>query len=468
MIILKTAGIYWGEGGEYGPFDEQETGEWAGWPNFGQVLRYFREKAGMTPAEFAALYGKETKPNEAPLSGRQVTRMECENQVPANIDRRKLIARLLNIPPVLFGLATLENVTLRPHPQVAGASTVVGHSTLPKVTVDTIQYQHNIRNFLILHSTSQVQSEFNKVDADIRDLESLEAQSRGDLQNHVREILFSYYLLAAKVVRDQRNYSLSHQYANHAVRVAKCLQDTDLIATATYTRGRTHLELGMGGTLKRGVFEIHISEIEKAIRDFEDAKKAAENTDKKLHPQLIGLIDTRLSRAYAVRSIHRGEKEPPPEAITLLESTEDKADSQHITDPYERHLLTGSIIGFVRGSHHVDKARGLVVMGKPDAALEELTALESLHNGRIGQQYTRNYAWIDTVAAYIYLELEEFDEAIERAKRSLIAFSDVNSLSCITSIIDIHGRLVRSPYKAERDVSELGEMVNEAFINHFR
>ena len=39
------AGIYWGVGGEYGPFEEQQTGEWAGWPDFGQVLRHFREKS---------------------------------------------------------------------------------------------------------------------------------------------------------------------------------------------------------------------------------------------------------------------------------------------------------------------------------------------------------------------------------------------------------------------------------------
>jgi tetratricopeptide (TPR) repeat protein len=464
MIILKAAGIYWGERGEYGPFDEQQTGEWAGWPDFGQVLRYFREKAGMDPSEFAALYGKHTKPDGGPISGRQVTRMECENEVPSDMNRRKLIARLLNIPPNLFGLAILQDITLRPHPQLAGASTLVGHSTLAKVKVDTIQYQKNIQYFLALYQLGQTQSELNRMSADIRDLESLEEQSRGDLQYHVWEILFSYYLLAAKAVRDQRNYRLSHYYANHAVRVAKGMQDTDLIATATYVRGRTHLEWGMGATLKRGVFEIHLSEIEKAIRDFEDAKKAAEHTDKKLHPQLIGLIDTRLSRAYAVRSMTRAE-EVPPEAIALLESTEEKADSQPIHDPFERELLTGEQVGFVRGSYHIDKARTLVVMGKPDAAREELAALEGLQNGRVGQQFIRRHAWIDTVAAYIYVELGEFDEAIKRANRALTVVSDIKSENGIISIIDVHGRLAQSSYKTEHDVHELGVRANEALTS---
>ena len=57
MTITYTGpGIYWGVGGEYGPFEEQKTGEWAGWPDFGQVLRYFRRKARMSPKEFGEIY----------------------------------------------------------------------------------------------------------------------------------------------------------------------------------------------------------------------------------------------------------------------------------------------------------------------------------------------------------------------------------------------------------------------------
>ena len=179
-----------------------------------------------------------------PRLTKQLRRMENENQVPPDINKRKLIVRLLNIPPMLFGLAVLENITLKPHPEVAGSVIATGHTTLPKVVVDTTKYQNNIRKLVILHYTSQVQSELDQINTDIRDLESLEIQTRGDLLHVVQEILFSYYLLAAKVVRDQRKFSLSHYYANQAVRVALATGDTDLIATARYTRGRTYLAVG--------------------------------------------------------------------------------------------------------------------------------------------------------------------------------------------------------------------------------
>ena len=72
--VAQEKAIYWGEGGKYGPFDAQQTGEWAGWPDFGQVLRYFGRAAKLSKQEFATLYGKETKPNGSPISLRQAYR----------------------------------------------------------------------------------------------------------------------------------------------------------------------------------------------------------------------------------------------------------------------------------------------------------------------------------------------------------------------------------------------------------
>src|SRR5579864_3889226 len=137
MIAIVAVVIYWGVGGEYGPFDEQKEGEWAGWPDFGQILRYFRKKARLTAKEFGVIYGKAVNPDGSPISERQILRMELENQVPVDMNRRKLIARLLNIPPMLFGLAVLEDVTLQPHPQATGAVIATGQTELQKVVADT-------------------------------------------------------------------------------------------------------------------------------------------------------------------------------------------------------------------------------------------------------------------------------------------------------------------------------------------
>ena len=465
MITLRTgSATYWGESGQYGPFDEQTEGEWAGWPNFGQVVRYFREKAGYSPQEFAIIYGKETN-KEGPITGRQVSRMELENEVPTNINRRKLIARLLNIPPMLLGLATLEPVTLKPHLEVKGAVISTGHIVLPKVVADTAKYQVNIRTFITLHYTSEVQSRLNQINIDIRELESLEKQSNGDLRYHIRELLFSYYLLAAKVVRDQQHYSQSYCCANQAVRVAKAENDIDMTATALYTRGRTYLEWGMYGTFEKGTFQVQESKINKAIHDFEEAKNLTKDTEKELHPQIAGRIDMHLSRAYAIYNLNAG-KEVPDLVFAMLNSAEENADRDSINDPYERELVTGSQVGFAKGEYLNTKVRALTIAGRPETALTELTKLESLRYGRIGKHLTRNQIWLDIVAADVYMGIEEFEWATKRATRALAACRDINSVGNFTHIVDIHGRLLKSAYKAESDVAQLGDMIDETLTAH--
>jgi hypothetical protein len=74
---------------------------------------------------------------------------------------------------MLLGLATLETITLQPHPQVTGAVTKTSYTMMPKVVVDTAKYQNNIRTLLTLHYTSQVQSKLDQINTDIRELESL-------------------------------------------------------------------------------------------------------------------------------------------------------------------------------------------------------------------------------------------------------------------------------------------------------
>ena len=279
-----------------------------------------------------------------------------------------------------------------------------------------------------------------------------------------RRPYFSDYPLAAKVVRDQRKFSLGHYYANQAVRVALATGDTDLVATARYTRGCTYLAWGRNGALKNGVFQVHIDKIEKAIRDLEDAKKAADSSEKSIHPQLLGFIDMHLSRAYAIRNLNTGEKVPAL-AFMLLDDAEGKIGCQGIDDPYERELVIGSQIGFIRGIYHNNRAVDLTIAGMPGAALKEINTLEGLRQGAIGKDLTREQAWLDIVAADALLGLKEHKEATKRAKRALVASKDINSVTNLARVVDIHGRLLKSLYKNEPDVQELGDMIHETIPN---
>jgi tetratricopeptide (TPR) repeat protein len=377
------------------------------------------------------------------------------------MNRRKLLARLLNIPPMLFGLAILEDITLQPHPQVTSTTIATGQTTLQKVVADTTSYQQTIRTLWTLHDSSQVQHALEQMNADIHDLESLAVQTQGDLRYHIDELLFSYHLLAAHVVRDQRKFSLSHHHANEAVRVAKAMQDSDLIATALYTRGCTYLEWGMFGTIVKGMFQVQPEKIEAALRDLHAAKKAHTDGEKSLHPQLLARIDLHLSRAAVVLTLSKGGH-VPGSALAKFDEVKELIGVQGIDDPYTRVLVTGHRASFTKGGYHSARAAGFNAAKMPGAALKELNILNALQQGAIGQDLTRHHAWLDIVSANAFLELGEFQEATRHARKALAASQDIHSITHLANLVDIHGRLLSSPYKADAEVQELGEMLRDA------
>src|SRR5258708_39332423 len=114
-----TKPVYWGEEGEYGPFSVQEDG----WPNAGEVMRAYRLKLGLSAAEVARRYSEALKSlskckkegaQVKPVSATWILNMENENRVPTDITRRRLLADLLQIPPMLFGLGSFAQVLFKP------------------------------------------------------------------------------------------------------------------------------------------------------------------------------------------------------------------------------------------------------------------------------------------------------------------------------------------------------------------
>jgi hypothetical protein len=369
-----TQTIYWGEGGQYGPFAVQQDGEWAGWPNAGHVMRYFRKQAKPSAKAFGVLYGRAVNADGSPICERWVLEMELQNKVPMDMNKRKAVARLLGIPPMLLGLAVLEDVVLEPQAQLAQATVATGQTALPKVVLDTTTYQDHIRTLWLLHDTSHAQSALSHLHADTADLERLERHAQGAFRSHVQELLFANQLLATLIVRDQRDFSLAYYHANQAVRVAKSMEDPDLIVTALYTRGCTHLEWGLFGTMEHGVFQVQQDQIRAAIRDFAEAITVFPDGKQGMHPQSLGLISTSLSRAQATLAVSKGER-VPASVLLALDDVSDMVDRQSIDDPYTRALVIGRRSKWRQGNYLTARAIAFTTAGLPGQAMKELTAL---------------------------------------------------------------------------------------------
>lgn len=455
---------FWGEGGQYGPFDVIRDGEWAGWPDFGQVMRYFRKKEKLSAKAFSEIYGKATNAGGSAVSERWILEMELENRVPIDINKRKTIARLLNIPPVLFGLAILEDIKPGSHLQVS--QMVMQQTSLQSVIVDTSRFQNSIRALWQMHDTGNAQHVIVQIINDIRDLEHFEQQSQGDLRYHVQELLFGYHLLTTHVVRDQRQFSFSYYHANEAVRVARSMKDSDLLATALFTRGWTCLEWGLFGTIQQGVFQVQQDKLSAAIHDFSKAKKLFPAQDGKtsMHPQLLGRLTTYMIRAQVALAVSKGERV----SATLLLAPDDVATivgKETIDDLYVRVLVTGTRSGMHQAAYLTNRSTIFTTAGLAGNALQELNTSEKLTKNTYRRDETRQFTWLDILKANVYMGLGEFDIATDYAKRALLACQDIKSVTNIAIITDIHGRLVNSSYRSSGNVQDLGDILRSSDVS---
>src|SRR5207245_2082770 len=78
-----------------------------------EVIRCYRRLCNMSAETLANRYGEELakhcgKGTEAKATARWILKMEQKNQIPTDIVRRRILARILDIPPFLLGLASLD------------------------------------------------------------------------------------------------------------------------------------------------------------------------------------------------------------------------------------------------------------------------------------------------------------------------------------------------------------------------
>lgn len=454
----QTPLYYWGEGGQYGPFERQRDGEWEGWPNFGQVMRYFRKKLKLSAKAFGERYGKEVNEDGSAISERWILKMELENDLPVDINKRKTIALLLNIPPMLFGLAMLEDVAL----ETQALNRTVRHLKLQRVTLDIEKYSNTTRSVWQMHDTGNAQEKLGQLRMDIQDLERYEPQTQGDLRYQIQETLLGDQLLMTHIVRDQRQFSQAYAHANNAVRVAKSTHDSDFIATALFMRGWTSLEWGLFGTIEQRLFHVQQDKIQAAVRDFQEAMAVFPGGDGKeeMHPQLVGTLTVYLSRAQTALALSRGER-VSPSVLLALDGVADTVGRQNIDDLYTRALITGTRKSWHQAGYLNTRATVFYTAGLPGQALQELNALEKLIEKTYRKDETRQFVWLDILWAKIYLALEEYGCAIEHARRALLASQDIHSLTNTAIITDLYGQLLKSPYKTTSGVQELGEILRK-------
>jgi tetratricopeptide (TPR) repeat protein len=453
-------GLYWGEGGQFGPFEAQQDG----WPNAGQVMRHFRGKLGISAAAFARMYSEELTRQGLHKKGKQgkegkataiwILNMEKQNTVPNDITRRRIISQLLNIPPALFGLAELSHIIV-PSQAAVQASSITESKIVQRSAIDMSHFQRNISVALQLHKANHAHELIEDIQADLRVLSALEAEARGDLLYQVHELLIGNHLLASRIARDQRRYKQSYLSANNAVCVARRMDDTDLLGSSRHTRGLVLLAWGQSGHLRDGQLQDDRDKIQRAAAEFQAILDEEAHCPGTFHPQLLAQTMIQQARALAALAHNDHAK---TNALVLLDQAAERMDSSSVESHYIRMLLTGSDF-LSRAGYRQHRANVLNALGLYGRALAELQQIQK--GVVVSETNPRNQVWVHLVESKAFIGLEEYAEATEKLKEALITCSSIQSAQNMVSIANKCSQLLRSPYGSSSDVRELADMLYE-------
>ena len=402
--------------GIYGPYSLQDDG----WPNAGVVMRDFREMLGMSAASLGVLYGEATQSHHLPISARRIQQMEANNDVPTDIDRRRVLAQLLNIPPYLFGLASLVDMAIQPD---------TPDSVLPPKasSLDLAEYRSFLAFSWGLHYTTSADPLLRKIQVRIENLTAFAHEASGAQAMQARELLCVYHYLVIDIARDQRAYETAFNHINSVVELAQDMQRNDILATALLRQGLTNCEKQLFGAASFNITQ--------ALTLLDDRTPIL----KGYVLQTAGLVLSETARTEQERNTALNRLDEAYRIIQRGDLSED-----------------GSYIKLDEGWYYHLRAKSLVAQNKP----KDADAMISLAESRIGPEQARRHIYIEINQAFTYLKLGYHPVAVSTAMHILDVAEDIHSKHAVMRVEEIYGQIQQGPYAQNSEVAELRLQLN--------
>jgi transcriptional regulator with XRE-family HTH domain len=410
---------YWvdRDGNIYGPFSVQDDG----FPCAGEVMQLYRKQMGLSVNDFA---------QALKVSPRRVQVMEKDNKVPDSMERRRFIAKTLQIPPILLGLASVD-AFLRPAEALETKGASITSSTRLVVDQKAItQYQTQLGWFWSLHYTSSANSVLNEVQANILQIQALLMYTNGKEQKQLVEQLCGFYELASRVESDRNNSGGALIYLDKAVELAEPLRNTELYGRLLY---------------KRGLVLYEARRFPEALVDLEKANQLVPHLTNPLAGSILlelGLVKSYLAqpgsltdRSIALSYFDRAEK------YTRLSQTDG-----------------GMGIRYDGGRYLTAKGEGMLILRRFGDAEETL----DLAQENTSPDLTRRQLFIDLQRVKLYTQAREYATATALAREAVGKARAVGSLYSVKSLQEITAPLFQSNYGKSDEAEELLQLIHRA------
>jgi tetratricopeptide (TPR) repeat protein len=394
----------------YGPFDAGEDDL----PHMGQLIRHFCKAQGFSTRELAErLTQLGWKVGE-----RRMEQLLSDDNTsdPQQISRRKLLARALSIPPILLGLAQIPGaqaavdtlVSVAKHAFNLDADALVRYDAILATYWDCF-YNGSIRN------SAQGIKQWR------RHIEELSKDADPTSRPHTLTLLCRFDQLAAVVARDEGDLVSAMHYHNQSLRVAKQLDNPELLAAGLFRRARTSL---------------HQGRTEKALQDMALAVRLAR-----------GARDNLRGYVYQMAGV----------TITLLPPTnETREQFRRFMHEAARILRKGAVeddgsgVQFNASGYYQDRARGCLRLNDTDGALSAITFAEKAQSSLVARWQVE----LLTLRAHAYSLSGELEWACEQLEEAIVLVRASNSATKKRKIRQTF-ELIAARYPQQPEVRQL-------------
>jgi transcriptional regulator with XRE-family HTH domain len=352
-----------------------------GFPELGSVIKYFRKKMVYTDIDGCERrWTQRDLANALGLSEDMVGLMETKNEVEDSISRRRALADILKIPPVLLGIGTLADLEtfLKTH----ALAQHQGSSSASKINDDDVRLYQDA---LILHwsmyyagsvqSVGVIQHWANRIGSTIRAHPHTPAQ--------LEALLCSYYQLIADASGEHCAYKVAFQYLDDALEIASAQNNLQLQAAVYYRTAAMRLNQRKFA-------------LAKAPADM--AVSLAQHAD----PSLQGAIYQTAGLTYALTAQDEPER---TRALKLLDQAGDIANDEDRLGEDVHHVR------FNPGRYRLERADALITLGRPNAALKQLDEADALIP--FDQRRRRGYVHILRAEAHMQKKNPQLDFATD-------------------------------------------------------
>ncbi|MGH2507657.1 MAG: helix-turn-helix domain-containing protein [Ktedonobacteraceae bacterium] len=407
-----------------------------GFPAPGAVIRHFREQMKYIdpPADKEKRWTQVDLAKRLRISEVSIRLMETQNKGLDSIGRRRVLADILKIPPVLLGLGSLADLMeFLNHHQIVGktpisTSTAVKSGTVKNETINL--YQHAFLIYSEMHSTSTAQDAIFDIEQWIDRVKTDLAKAQTSQQPMLQRTLWNFHALSAKIYSDDlRQWGPSFDHLNAALELAQMLDSSDLKAASLYRSGQIRF----------------------AQRNFVLAKRDLDGAviyAKDARPSMQGAV---FAAAGLAHSLTASDTASIISAQRLLDQAEHYTESSDVADEY--------IIKFNTGKYLLEKADALITLGRPAKALGILDGVED----ELDPTQKRRLAYLNILRAEAYMKLKrpELDTSLLLLSDAFDVSKTIKSEFNIGYIRRMYKILAASSYGTSPTVADLGMKLRE-------